>query len=153
MLSFMIQHVLKTFEDNDVVIPISVLEELDHFKRGNEQIHFNAREFLRLLDDLSINKNSEHFNNNGKIKVMVNHNWDPEVRSIFNEDSSDNRIINCAFKIQQDNPKRLVILVSKDTNMRLKSRSLGLKAEDYTSDTIQNFSTVYDSSQFIENIE
>ncbi len=45
---------IHNFEDNDIVIPISVLEELDQFKRGNEQIHFNAREFLRQLDELSI---------------------------------------------------------------------------------------------------
>ena len=59
---------IQNFEDNEVVIPISALEELDQFKRGNEQIHFNAREFLRQLDDFSINTvNGEHNNHNGKI--------------------------------------------------------------------------------------
>jgi len=145
---------IKNFEDNDIVIPISVLEELDHFKRGNEQIHFNARDFLRQLDDLSIHTNENQLSNkDGKIRVMINHSWDPEVKSIFNEDSSDNRIINCAYKIQQENPERLVILVSKDTNMRLKSRSLSIKAEDYTSDTVENFNTVYDNNQFIDNVD
>ena len=145
---------IKNFEDNDIVIPISVLEELDHFKRGNEQIHFNARDFLRQLDDLSIHTNENQLSNkDGKIRVMINHSWDPEVKSIFNEDSSDNRIINCAYKIQHENPERLVILVSKDTNMRLKSRSLSIKAEDYTSDTVENFNTVYDNNQFIDNVD
>ena len=145
---------IKNFEDNDIVIPISVLEELDHFKRGNEQIHFNARDFLRQLDDLSIHTNENQLSNkDGRIRVMINHSWDPEVKSIFNEDSSDNRIINCAYKIQHENPERLVILVSKDTNMRLKSRSLSIKAEDYTSDTVENFNTVYDNNQFIGDVD
>ena len=144
---------IKNFEDNDIVIPISVLEELDQFKRGNEQIHFNAREFLRQLDDFSINSvNGEHNNHNGKIKVVINHNWHPNVKEVFNEDCADNRIINCAYKIQNENPKRTVVLVSKDTNMRLKSRSLSLNAEDYTTDAVELFDNVYDPANFIEQV-
>ena len=144
---------IKNFEDNDIVIPISVLEELDQFKRGNEQIHFNAREFLRQLDDFSINSvNGEHNNHNGKIRVVINHNWHPNVKEVFNEDCADNRIINCAYKIQNENPKRTVVLVSKDTNMRLKSRSLSLNAEDYTTDAVELFDNVYDPANFIEHV-
>ena len=128
---------IKNFEDNDIVIPISVLEELDQFKRGNEQIHFNARDFLRQLDDFSINSlDGNDDNKHGKIKVVVNHNWHPNVKEVFNEDCTDNRIINCAYKIQNENPDRTVVIVSKDTNMRLKSRSLSLIAEDYTTDAV-----------------
>ena len=138
---------IKNFEDNDIVIPISVLEELDQFKRGNEQIHFNARDFLRQLDDFSINSFEGKDNNkNGKIRVVVNHSWDPTVKEVFNEDSADNRIINCAFKIQIENPNRTVVIVSKDTNMRLKSRSLSLIAEDYTTDAVEFFDNVYNLS-------
>ena len=145
---------IKNFEDNDIVIPISVLEELDQFKRGNEQIHFNAREFLRQLDDFSINSlNGEYDNLNGKIRVVVNHNWHPNVKEVFMEDSADNRIINCAYKIQNENPKRTVVLVSKDTNIRLKSRSLSLNAEDYTTDAVELFDNVYDPANFIEQVQ
>lgn len=144
---------IKNFEDNDIVIPISVLEELDQFKRGNEQIHFNARDFLRQLDDFSINSfEGKDDNKNGKIRVVVNHSWDPTVKEVFNEDSADNRIINCAFKIQIENPDRTVVIVSKDTNMRLKSRSLSLLAEDYTTDAVELFDNVYDPSNFIEGV-
>jgi len=144
---------IKNFEDNDIVIPISVLEELDQFKRGNEQIHFNAREFLRQLDDFSISSlNGEYDNYNGKIRVVVNHNWHPNVKEVFMEDSADNRIINCAYKIQNENPKRTVVLVSKDTNIRLKSRSLSLNAEDYTTDAVELFDNVYDPANFIEQV-
>ena len=144
---------IHNFEDNDIVIPISVLEELDQFKRGNEQIHFNAREFLRQLDELSIGSlHNENNNGNGKIRVVINHNWHPNVKEVFSEDSADNRIINCAYKIQNENPKRTVVLVSKDTNMRLKSRSLSLKSEDYTTDAVDLFDNVYDTNNFIEEV-
>ena len=142
------------FEDNEVVIPISVLEELDQFKRGNEQIHFNARDFLRSLDDLSTGSDdSELKDGDGKIRVVVNHNWHPDVEASFQDDSPDHRIINCAYKLHIDNPDREIILVTKDTNMRLKSRSLGLSAEDYSRDSIEDVSQVYTGSRLIEDVD
>ena len=142
------------FEDNEVVIPISVLEELDQFKRGNEQIHFNARDFLRSLDDLSTGSDdSELKEGDGKIRVVVNHNWHPDVEASFQDDCPDHRIINCAYKLHIDNPDREIILVTKDTNMRLKSRSLGLSAEDYSRDSIDDVSQVYTGSRLIEDVD
>ena len=144
---------IQNFEDNEVVIPISALEELDQFKRGNEQIHYNAREFLRLLDELSIDSNSNELNQpDGKIKVVVNHNWHPHVEKTFKEDCPDHRIINCAFKLHEENLDKQLVLVSKDTNMRLKARSLGLMAEDYTTDTIENVNHIYPGNRLIENV-
>jgi len=144
---------IKNFEDNEVVIPISALEELDQFKRGNEQIHYNAREFLRLLDELSIDSNSNELNQpDGKIKVVVNHNWHPDVEKTFKEDCPDHRIINCAFKLHEENLDKQLVLVSKDTNMRLKARSLGLMAEDYTTDTIEDVNHIYPGNRLIENV-
>ena len=144
---------IQNFEDNEVVIPISALEELDQFKRGNEQIHYNAREFLRLLDELSINSNSNDLNQpDGKIKVVVNHNWHPDVEKTFKEDCPDHRIINCAFKLHEENLDKQLVLVSKDTNMRLKARSLGLMAEDYTTDTIEDVNHIYPGNRLIENV-
>ena len=142
------------FEDNEVVIPISVLEELDQFKRGNEQIHFNARDFLRSLDDLSTGSDdSELKDGDGKIRVVVNHNWHPDVEASFQDDCPDHRIINCAYKLHIDNPDREIILVTKDTNMRLKSRSLGLSSEDYSRDSIEDVSQVYTGSRLIEDVD
>lgn len=144
---------IQNFEDNEVVIPISVLEELDQFKRGNEQIHFNAREFLRRLDELSIDSDEGNLKQfDGKIKVVVNHNWHPDVEATFKDDCPDHRIINCAFKLHEENPDRLLVLVSKDTNMRLKARSLGLLAEDYTSDAIEDISEIYPGNRLIEDV-
>ena len=144
---------IQNFEDNEVVIPISALEELDQFKRGNEQIHYNAREFLRLLDELSINSTSNDFDqSDGKIKVVVNHSWHPDVEKTFKEDCPDHRIINCAFKLHEEHPNKKLVLVSKDTNMRLKARSLGLMAEDYTTDTIEDVSEIYSGHRLIEDV-
>ena len=84
--------------------------------------------------------------------MVVNHNWHPDVEATFNEDCPDNRIINCAYKIYQESTDQTVILVSKDTNMRLKARSLGLEAEDYTTDTVDDISQVYSGSRLIENV-
>ena len=144
---------IQNFEDNEVVIPISALEELDQFKRGNEQIHYNAREFLRLLDELSINSTANDFDqSDGKIKVVVNHSWHPDVEKTFKEDCPDHRIINCAFKLHEEHPNKKLVLVSKDTNMRLKARSLGLMAEDYTTDAIEDVSEIYSGHRLIENV-
>ena len=144
---------IQNFEDNEVVIPISALEELDQFKRGNEQIHYNAREFLRLLDELSINSTANDFDQSGgKIKVVVNHSWHPDVEKTFKEDCPDHRIINCAFKLHEENHNKKLVLVSKDTNMRLKARSLGLMAEDYTTDAIEDVSEIYSGHRLIEDV-
>jgi len=143
------------FEENEIVIPISVLEELDQFKRGNEQIHHNARQFLRQLDEMS---NGIHrfkktdSNYKGKINVVVNHSWNKKVEASFNEDSPDHRIINCAYKLYEKYKDRKVILVSKDTNMRLKARSLGIKSEDYTTDKINSIRSLYSGTRLVKNI-
>ena len=144
---------IRNFEDNDIVIPISVLEELDQFKRGNEQLHYNARDFLRNLDELSVNSEEGELKKlNGKIRVVVNHNWHPDVEATFNEDCPDNRIINCAYKLHSENPEQNVILVSKDTNMRLKARSLGINAEDYFIDSVENVSQIYTGNRLVEDV-
>ncbi len=147
---------IDNFEDNEIVIPISVLEELDQFKRGNEQIHHNARQFLRQLDKMSNGihrfKKTES-DKEGKINVVVNHSWNKKVRASFNEDSPDHRIINCAYKLYEKYKDRKVILVSKDTNMRLKARSLGMKSEDYTTDKIKSIKSLYSGTRLVENID
>ena len=144
------------FEENDIVVPISVLEELDHFKRGNEQLHFNAREFLRQLDELSNQKSTDDSNlqdqKQGKVRVVVNHNWHPDVEAAFQEDCPDHRILNCAYKLSNNKSGRETILISKDTNMRLKARSLGITAEDYTTDRIMDLDSVYTGSRLVEDV-
>ena len=145
------------FEENDIAIPIIVLEELDNFKRGNEQIHFNARDFLRILDELtgdqlfqdgvSIGKNK------GKIRVIVGKDWHPELGSLSTEDTPDHRILNVAMWLKEDNKGTELIIVSKDTNLRMKAKSLGIPAQDYTTDKVESVEKIYTGVRMIEGME
>lgn len=146
------------FEDNDIIIPTIVLEELDDFKRGNDEINFNAREFLRTLDILTENivdgEIPELGDGRGSLKVVVNHRWHPDIHNVFSEDSPDHRIINCAYSISKNTKNRRVILVSKDSNVRLKARSLGLFSEDYSNDKVEkNVNELYTGVRTFDNVE
>jgi len=145
------------FEENDIAIPITVLEELDNFKRGNEQIHFNARDFLRILDDLTGDQLFEDGvsigKNKGKIRVIVGKDWHPELGSLSNEDTPDHRILNVAMWLKEDNKGTELIIVSKDTNLRMKAKSLGIPAQDYTTDKVESVEKIYTGVRMIEGME
>ena len=145
------------FEENDIAIPITVLEELDNFKRGNEQIHFNARDFLRILDELtgdqlfevgvSIGKSK------GKIRVIIGKDWHPKLKTLFTEDTPDHCILNVALWLKEDNKDTELIIVSKDTNLRMKAKSLGIPAQDYTTDKVESVEKIYTGVRMIEGME
>ena len=84
---------IHSFEDNDIVLPITVLEELDQFKRGSDQINFNAREFIRILDTLSgekIVKTGTKINpKGGKIRIITDHLQEPDVTEVFTDNRPD----------------------------------------------------------------
>ncbi|RLD38455.1 MAG: ribonuclease [Bacteroidetes bacterium] len=146
------------FADNDVAIPITVLEELDNFKKGNTIKNFEAREFIRFLDSISgtsTMKNWRRLNGpeKGRFKVVMNENSKTDARSIFNDNKADHRILNAALKLQEENPDKKVILVSKDINLRLKAKSLSLTAEDFETGKVQNIDSLYTGSSFVEDIE
>jgi len=138
---------IHSFENNDIVIPITVLEEIDSFKRGQDQIHFNAREFIRVLDKLSgeklVKEGVSLGRGRGKIQIMTNHQQEPEVNQIFSESKSDHRILSVALFLTRKFKDRRVILVSKDVNLRLKAKSLGLRAQDYYTDRVQDINKLY----------
>src|SRR5512145_1136039 len=94
-----------SFEDNDIVLPITVLEELDQFKRGHDQINFNAREFIRILDTLSgdkIMKSGTKINpKGGKIRITTDHLQEPEVTGLFSENRPDQRILSVAYYLSK----------------------------------------------------
>ncbi len=144
------------FEENDVAIPITVLEELDNFKRGNEQINFHARDFLRDLDEITGDKlfksgvslGEEH----GKIRVIVNQTWDEDLLEVFQDDIPDVRILNAALRLQKQEKSRSVILVTKDTNLRMKAKAMGLPAQDYTTDKIESVEKIYTGKRLVENL-
>ena len=115
---------INSFEENDVAIPITVREELDNFKKGNTNLNFEAREFIRFLDkrsDKSTMKNWRRLNGpeKGRFKVVMNDNSKVDARKIFGDNKADHRILNAALKLKEDYPISKVILVSKDINLRL----------------------------------
>ena len=148
------------FAEHDIVIPITVLEELDNFKKGNDTKNFEAREFIRLIDKLAKGQMLHQWNplngkDKGKFKVIMDTGGDgvTDASKIFNEDKADHRILNCALRVQADEKQRKVILVSKDINLRLKAKSLGLLAEDYTTGKVQNISDLYSGKTIIDEAD
>lgn len=131
---------LYNFEENDIYLPIVVLEELDKFKKGNEQINYNAREFLRQLDQITddrlFSKGINIGEGMGKLFIEVNTVFTEQIAEIFPEKTPDHRILSAVSDITKRYPKIKSILVSKDINLRMKARSIGLLAEDYINDKV-----------------
>lgn len=132
------------FEEHDVVIPITVLEELDNFKRGNSQLNYQAREFARLLDQIisNGNKNGEVDMGDGRGKLILDYKTDNHLSKYFQKDIPDHRILASANKFKEEQPDREVILVTKDINLRMKARSIGVHSEDYKNDKIEDSSSL-----------
>ncbi len=130
------------FDEHDVILPITVLEELDKFKRGSDQLNFQAREFVRLLDDLV---KDDLFNGGlslgpgkGKLKIETGKPFSDKLKVSFKEDIADHRILSIAEYIRDNNAGRKVALITKDINLRMKAKSLGIDSEDYKNDKVTN---------------
>ncbi len=146
------------FDEHDVGIPITVLEELDNFKKGNDTKNFEAREFIRLIDKLAKGQMLHQWNpmngkTKGKFKVLMGSNSAVDANKIFNEEKADHRILNSALQLQKEEKNIRVILVSKDVNLRLKAKALGLQSEDYTTGKVQNISSLYTGKTIVEEAD
>jgi PhoH-like ATPase len=148
------------FDEHDIGIPITVLEELDNFKKGNDTKNFEAREFIRLIDKLAKDQMLHKWNplngkSKGNFKVLMETgtNGTLDANKVFNEHKADHRILNSALLMQREEKGRHVILVSKDINLRLKAKSLGLQAEDYTTGKVQNLSSLYTGKTVIDDVD
>ena len=141
---------LSNFQENDIYIPITALIELDKFKKGGEQINYNAREFVRRLDALT----SDDFylagaslgEGMGTLYIMTGSEYHKKVASSFSERIPDHRILSCAMIVADQRPEMTTILVTKDINMRMKARSLGIAVEDYNTDKVRDVN-VFEKSQ------
>ena len=145
------------FEENDIAIPLTVIEELDHFKRGSQVINLNAREFARTLDTMT---GSALFNGGislgkgrGKVRVAITKGLNEEIREIFKDDTPDHRILGCALELQRSDKKRSFILVTKDVNLRMKAKAIGIPSEDYSTDRINNVEELYSGKETIEDFD
>ena len=143
------------FEDNDIVLPIVVLEELDKFKRGNDLINYQAREFVRLLDDIV---GDELFNggkllgpNLGYLRIETGKPFSEELQRSFREDIPDHHILAIAEYTSKQHPDRKTILVTKDINLRMKAKSLGIQSEDYKTDQVHDINILDKAVDIYEN--
>ena len=143
---------LSNFQENDVYIPITALVELDKFKKGSEQINYNAREFVRRLDALTSDdfylKGASLGEGMGTLYIMTGSEYNKKVAASFSERIPDHRILSCAMIVSETHPDMTTTLVTKDINMRMKARSLGIVVEDYITDKVQDVN-VFEKAQDI----
>ncbi|MBQ3690235.1 MAG: PhoH family protein [Bacteroidales bacterium] len=146
------------FEENDVVVPITVLEELDKFKKGNDTINLNAREFMRILDSLT--ENSVDIENGislggqrGTLYILSGKPFSENMKLSFSEPIPDHKIIATAEWMKKNYPQRNVIMVSQDINLRMKSRALGIEAQDYKTGKVENAERLFQGIRLIENTQ
>lgn len=145
------------FAEHDVGIPITVLEELDQFKKGNDTKNFEAREFIRLIDKLAHDQNLNDWiplngKTKGSFKVIMDADLIIDATKVFADNKNDHRILNAALTMKNQEKDRKVILVSKDINLRLKAKSLELPAEDYETGKIKNVNTLTTGKTELEDI-
>lgn len=145
------------FDEHDVAIPISVLEELDAFKKGNDTINYEARQFIRFIDKLSegnsLNQWIRLSDDSPSCFTVVMQEIGTESQNavkIFNDKKADHLILNAALYLKELYAERPVILVTKDVNLRLKARSLNLNSEDYETGKIQNLEGLYRGIQQLD---
>ena len=147
------------FEDNDIAIPITVFEELDNFKKGNDTKNFEAREFIRIIDKIAekniltewIKINEDE--NKGKFKVIMTENPTIDAIKIFQDNKAYHHILNAALTLLKEIPRKKVILVSKDINLRLKAKSLKINAEDYLTGKVIDTENLFTGRETIVNID
>jgi len=145
------------FKDNHVFIPITVIEELDKFKKGNDVINCNARDFLRTLDALSgdmiLNGGAQIDSGEGKISILLEVPLDEKIRENFNVVTPDVRILNIAYTLAKKHDFTNVVFVTKDVNLRLRARSIGLKTENYNSKYVENLSDMYTGIKTLDPVD
>lgn len=149
---------INSFEDNLIALPITVLEELDNFKVGNDTKNYEARESIRIIDKLSENNTLRDWvdlenDHGGKLKIILNDDSDSEVRKIFSDNKNDHKILSSALKLQKEEKDLKVILVTKDINLRLKAKALKLPAEDYKTGKVAGQKFLYSGKSLVENVE
>ena len=149
-----------SFQDNNIVIPITVLEELDRFKKGNDTINFEARQFARIMDSLSSKKSLIDWTpidraGSGDVKIVFEekpHDASKNALMIFDGGKGDHKILNVAVRMKEENPDTKVIFVTKDINLRIKAKALDIAAEDYETGKVTSEQLEFSGSTTLENV-
>jgi PhoH-like ATPase len=150
-------HCIYNFQENNVIIPITVLEELDKFKKGNDIINYHAREFTRELDKLS---GDNLFNGGvplgkglGKLSIETGKPFTGLMQASFPDNTPDHRILAITEHVFRNNPDKNVVFISKDINLRMKAKSIGIMAQDYETDKVRNIDEIYKSVSTLDNLD
>lgn len=150
---------VNNFEDNDVAIPIQVLEELDTFKKGGESKNYEARSFIRFLNNVSSDSMLNNWveiggGSKGSLKIVKEIlNLKNNAADTFDDYKNDNKIINAALSLQQEYPKRKVVLVSKDICLRVKAKAFTLQADDYLTGKVKDVDKLYTGKTILEDLD
>lgn len=146
------------FKEHDLAVPITVLEELDKFKIGNDTKNFSAREVIRFIDKLVGNHNLRewiHIHKGlGRFKVVMD--VPPKTlnaEKIYTSEKNDHKIINAALMLMEEFPSRSVVLVTKDINLRIKAKALGVKSEDYETGKVYEIKEKIEANNVIDGVD
>jgi PhoH-like ATPase len=147
---------LHHFGEHDLVVPMSVVEDLEGRKRGREALNHHARVFLRALDGLSVGRLAEGGARIGPglglLSVRLEAPCHPDLKATFRIDNGRHRVLNVAYLIAKETPRREVALVSKDAGLRVKARAAGLTAEDYDTDRVADLAAVQASPRLLTDV-
>ena len=149
---------IKNFENHDIAIPITVLEELDKFKIGNDTKNFSAREVIRFIDKLSGQNSLQDWiplgKGKGKFKIILEANPEGyDAEKIYAKGKNDHKIINAALHLKETEKSKEVILTTKDINLRIKGKALGIIAEDYETGKVDQGKVNSASVRIVENLD
>lgn len=149
---------IHNFQEHDIVIPITVLEELDQFKKGNQTLNYHAREFVRALDAMSagmlLNGGVRIGPDKGRVAIKLEQALHEDLRLHFpNVAKPDHQILNIGYHLAKENPEHRTILVTKDVNLRMKAKAIGLPAEDYTTDHVKDIGGLYTGCRRLEGVD
>ena len=148
---------MDNFEENDIYIPFVVLEELDKFKKGNDQLNFNARAFIRELDSITDEKlfkeGTSLGEDRGRLYIINSTKEHKVITDAFPDKTPDNRILSTVQEVIDKYPGMKTTLITKDINLRMKARSLGIPVEDYINDKVTDPDVFGRSEQIIEEVD
>jgi PhoH-like ATPase len=146
------------FKNHDIILPVTVLEELDKFKVGDTTKNYEARNVIKYIDSIFQSEGANKWIPQGGDKgnlcigIVETGSEDPQPKRVFGK-SNDNKIIEVALFAKAHNPKSKVILVTKDINLRIKARTLGLISEDYLSGKIEDLSKIKERKTIINDLD
>ncbi len=147
---------LFNFEDNDIVLPITVLEEIDKFKKGHDTLSYQARQVMRELDKLSeqgdFQKGVPLGQGRGKLFIIFDEELSDAYKGAFSEKVPDNRILAVADHLR-NTLSEPVVLVSRDINLRLKAKAIGIDAQDYRTDRVKNYDQLFKETNTFDKFD